>query len=572
MLGVTVIILLSLGAIGGGALVWLRTRDLPIVVRALIAQVPLGAAAALYLMLWTFSNAPSLDWNGGKLAPVLARFKADDPAHLDESRLYQDADTGVMTAWIYGPIPALLFFPAALATRPTSAILIALFINVLSFFGPLLWAHVRLARTPVHPIDPQAPPATANVPFRMLVFLIFCWVTLNHESMCRAGFMIAQDGPTIGFAVASIVLLSYQRSPIVLILSAFCAVLACWCKQSAIPFLFVAPFYILIAEGLVAAFSYTLILIIVGAVVSTMLMLSFGPVNMWFHMVQLPAAHGWENEARDGRPYLLFRAILLLLTECLPTLGLVLLTLLIRHWLLPLGAAATGARKQRFIAFARDNPWIMFPIAGIFMVPSALLGFLKVGGYVNNFSLTHTFVALTASALLIRLYAQIRSLLRAPESATIDAPVSPSLVRALVLAALALLVLWDWPDVLIKPKRAANMYAVIADPWNNQQETIYEFAKSEPGLVYFPWNTLATLLAERRLYHFEWGIHDRTEAGIKPSDEQIIAHLPPKIRFVGYGPLHQGEEAHEIWFPQWTARATDDRLKGFTIYTAPPQK
>lgn len=569
MLGVTVVILLSLGAIAGGVLVWMRTRDLSIVVRLLLAQIPLGAAAALYLMLWTYSNSPSLDWNSGKLAPVLARFKADEPS---ETRLYQDPDTGVMTAWIYGPVPALMFYPAAIATRPTGAILIALFINVVSFYVPLLWAHLRLARTPVHPIDPQAPPATAGTPFALLAFLIFGWIVLNHESMCRAGLMIAQDGPTIGFAVAAIVVLFYRRSPIVLALSALCAVLSCWCKQSAIPVLFVAPLYLLIAEGLVAAFSYMLILIIVGAIVSTILTLSFGPVNMWFHMVQLPAAHGWENESRDGRPYLMFRAITLLFAECIPTLGLILVTLLIRHWLLPREPAGTGSLKQRFIAFAHDNPWIMFPIAGIFLMPSALLGFLKVGGYVNNFSLTHTFIALTATTLLIRLYAHLRTLQRAPESAAIDSPVAPSVVRALVLSALALLVLWDWPDVLIKPKRAANMYAVIANPWDNQQETIYDFAKSEPGLVYFPWNTLATLLAERRLYHFEWGIHDRAEADITPTKEQIIAHIPPKMGFVAYGPLHQGEEVHEKLFPHWTARAADERLKGFNIYTAPPQR
>ena len=40
-------------------------------------------------------------------------------------------------------------------------------------------------------------------------------------------------------------------------------------------------------------------------------------------MVQLPAAHGWENEAQLGRPYLFFRALLTLLREMVPTLGLI---------------------------------------------------------------------------------------------------------------------------------------------------------------------------------------------------------------------------------------------------------
>lgn len=567
MLGVSVVILLSLGAVGGGALAWLRTRNLPTIVRALLALVPLGAAAALYLILWTYATAPSLDWNGGKLAPIVAMVKADQ---FEENKLYQPPDTGVMTAWIYGPVPALLFLPAAIAARPTNEVLIALFINVLVFYGPMLWAHLRLARQPIEPIDPQAPPASAGGPFALLVFLIFVWITLNHESMCRAALMIAPDGPTLGFAVASLVLLFYRRSPIVLILSALCAVLTCWCKQSAIPFLVVAPLYILIAEGALAMLSYTLILVIVGAIVSTILLLSFGRVNMWFHMVQLPSMHGWENEAEQGRPFLLFRAILMLITECLPTLGVIALTLLVGYFLLPRRAVAPGTRKVRLTAWMRANPWIMFPIAAVCLLPSALLGFLKVGGYVNNFSLTHVFLVLTASALLIRLYARIRSLLRADESLRTTMPLSPATTHALVLAALALLVMWDWPEVLIKPKRAAIMYSTIADPWNNQQETIYEFAKSTPGVVYFPWNTLSMLLAERRLYHFEWGVHDRYEAGITPSYSQVTAHVPPNTGYVAFGPLHQGEETHQRWFGQWNVRVADQRLKGFTIYTATP--
>jgi hypothetical protein len=253
-----------------------------------------------------------------------------------------------------------------------------------------------------------------------------------------------------------------------------------------------------------------------------------------------------------------------------PTFGLIALTLLVRHFLLPRGASITASRKDRVIMFARANPWIMFVIAAVFFLPSALLGFLKVGGYVNNFSLVHVFVALTASALLIRLYAQIRSPMSASDSTFIQRPIAPAMARTIVLAGLALLVLWEWPDVLLKPKRAAAMYAVIADPWTNQQETIYDFAKSRPGIVYFPWNTLSTLLAERRLYHFEWGIHDRYEAGINPTYEQIIKHIPPNIHYVAYGPLHQGEETWQRWFGKWTARATDEKLKGFTIYTLPP--
>ncbi len=379
-----------------------------------------------------------------------------------------------------------------------------------------------VSRTPIAPSDPNAPPTTSGTAFAMFTFLLFIWITMVNESMCRAALMIAPDAPTLGLAISSIVLLFYRRKPVVLVGAAGCAVLACWCKQSAIPFLFVAPLYILIADGLIAAISYVLILAIVGAVTSTAMLLSFGPFNMQFHMMQLPAAHGWENEDEFSRLQLFFRAVLALIQELLPTLGLIAFTLLVRHLLLPKPIATVGPRKTRIIAWARANPWLMFVIAAIFLLPSALLGFLKVGGYVNNFSLTHTFVLLTAMTLLMRLYAQIRSLLANASSMAL--PIAPTHVRTIVLCSVGLLVMLEWPKVLLDPKRMSSTYRTIARPWDNQQEKIYDFAQANPGIVYFPWNTLSTLLAERRLYHFEWGLHDRYEADITPSNAQIRAH------------------------------------------------
>jgi hypothetical protein len=286
-------------------------------------------------------------------------------------------------------------------------------------------------------------------------------------------------------------------------------------------------------------------------------------------MVQLSAAHGWEHETEHGRAFLLFRALLLLISECLPTIGLILLPLLLRYLLLPHGDGIAGRRKVRWLAWIRDNPWIMFPFAAVLLIPSSLLGFLKVGGYVNNFSLTHVFLVLVVSAVWIRLYAQIRSVINTNGSLPIASGISPKTIRAIVLAALALLVLWEWPDVLLKPRRAASMYPSIAEPWQNQQEVIYDFDKANPGLVYFPWNTLSMLLAEKRLYHFEWGIHDRYAAGITPTPAQINQHLPPRTRYIAYGPFHQGEETSALWFGTWTQPVADPRLKDFTIYTQP---
>src|SRR6478736_1596258 len=100
------VILLCLAAIGGGAWVWLRSRGrAPLPVRVLLMLAPLSGAVAIFRMAGFAFIASRFDWNGGKLAPIVAMTRGYS--------LYQDPKTGVMTAWIYGPVPALLFLPAA---------------------------------------------------------------------------------------------------------------------------------------------------------------------------------------------------------------------------------------------------------------------------------------------------------------------------------------------------------------------------------------------------------------------------------------------------------------------------
>ena len=58
-------------------------------------------AGVTFIMLGTYCTAPSLDWNGAKLAPVVAKIKGNPKA----TPSIRSRDTGVMTAWIYGPDP-----------------------------------------------------------------------------------------------------------------------------------------------------------------------------------------------------------------------------------------------------------------------------------------------------------------------------------------------------------------------------------------------------------------------------------------------------------------------------------
>jgi hypothetical protein len=73
------------------------------------------------------------------------------------------------------------------------------------------------------------------------------------------------------------------------------------------------------------------------------------------------------------------------------------------------------------------------------------------------------------------------------------------------------------------------------------------------------------LLAEKKLYHFEWGIVDRYHTKHRWTPEQIRAHIPPNTRAVGFGPMVQSYNALQL-FPDATVQQPPrDDLPDFVI-------
>src|SRR5213075_2531525 len=138
--------------------------------------------------------------------------------------------------------------------------------------------------------------------FALLALLAFVWITLQFRSTREGLYMICADAPTVGLAACSTAsLMGSRRGISQMLVAAICGVLACWCKQSALPVLLVPPLYLLLADGWFAARRQLLITAAVGIVTSAAMLLSFGPARMWFHMVQLPARQPFANEASLGR-------------------------------------------------------------------------------------------------------------------------------------------------------------------------------------------------------------------------------------------------------------------------------
>jgi len=189
-------------------------------------------------------------------------------------------------------------------------------------------------------------------------------------------------------------------------------------------------------------------------------------------------------------------------------------------------------------------------LAAIVLVPPSVSGYIKVGGYLNNFGLTNLFVLLAATV---------------GTAAVMTRHDSARGVRVVVTIAACAIIGFRCARVAIIWNQLRPMAATIANPSANQQEIVFRYAKAHPGEVYFPWNNLSTLLAEGKLYHFEWGVQDRLDANLDPTPQQILAHLPPRIRYVAYYRKAQSSGAMAM-FPRARDAPSLDELPGFIVF------
>jgi len=98
-------------------------------IRTLALLAAFSALAGFYLAVF---QAPSLSENDHRLAPTFAL------AH--GYRLYYGVREGPVLSTIYGPVTALAYAPALLASTPMAAVRLATVISILLFFVPMLLA------------------------------------------------------------------------------------------------------------------------------------------------------------------------------------------------------------------------------------------------------------------------------------------------------------------------------------------------------------------------------------------------------------------------------------------------
>ena len=129
-----------------------------------------------------------------------------------------------------------------------------------------------------------------------------------------------------------------------------------------------------------------------------------------------------------------------------------------------------------------------------------------------------------------------------------------------IAAVLAVLVMINAPRALEYPGWSAA--------WDNHNEAAYRYDVRHPGQIYFPWNPLTSLLAEGKLYHFDYGVFDRNLGGAHVSAEHIAQHLPsPRPPIASFIAHH--DYILRTYFPDYVSRAASPELFGWKLYGPP---
>jgi hypothetical protein len=310
------------------------------------------------------------------------------------------------------------------------------------------------------------------------------------------------------------------------------------------------PFWVLLTDGFRPSVRYLSYLVAAVAAFGLVLWPMVDVEALLFNMFAIPSKHPWFPQAPD-----LPRSFLVLSTEyfcvAVAPLASILLVLFARHRLTPGGdpdSPSIGLRRR-----VVENPWLLFVLMAFVAIPTSLLSRIKMGGHWNNYAPTPYFLGLGLIALLMEWHATNR-------------------IRGLrsLNASLTLIVLLLVLSPLTRSDESFAAMNTVHPLSTNAQDVAFRYASKHPGTAYFPWNPLAILLAEGKLYHFEFGMSDRELAGFPVSQRHFRQNIPANVRYVCFPAGHKvfGKRFQKTmrYLPEFTRPVEIEELPGWTCY------
>ncbi|HEY9647431.1 MAG TPA: hypothetical protein V6C88_13720 [Chroococcidiopsis sp.] len=503
--------------------------------RFLAGFTPIVAVILLGVAVDQLLPTPLWDWHASRLASTFAL------THGYE--LYYGPDQGPIFSTHKGPLAYWAYLPATLAQSPTAAIVLGECVALACFFLPILY--LLLAGS----FKTQQQRVMA-----LSAFFCFSFLAFTSEPLRLSASAVHADAPALGLGAIACIILYFRKdrsSMLALITSALFVVLSVWTKQIAFPLLVGLPLYVWLTEGFKPALRYVASLVVAGLVVSGLFLLIFDAQALIFNTVAIAKNHSWQQASGLKEQ----AKVLMLGAQKLLQSGFVYCIALAFYGLYQ--QATRQGKPTSLRQWLRENRWTVFLVAGLVTVPTSILGYIKVGGYYNNFSFTIYFL-LTATILVLLETASDLS----PNAL---APAGRLLVPVLLVA-----------FVCVETPLLYNLPWKISTAAKNDQQLAYNYDRQHPGEVYFPWNPLSTLLGEGRLYHFEFSVIDRNLAGFTVTPEHFRAHIPSAAQFIAFSSYSQESlgnlgaiQTTLDYLPEFSVKTEIKELPGFLVYAKP---
>jgi hypothetical protein len=247
-------------------------------------------------------------------------------------------------------------------------------------------------------------------------------------------------------------------------------------------------------------------------------------------MVQVPTRQPWI-ELLSGRPWEPWAVA----------------TAVVGNIWVGVAVAAAGGAACRLLAIRPPAIAIAFLFIAAAQLPAAVAGLQKIGGTINHLGVV---TLLLASAGIVMLLEAARA---APAASALRAYGFPAVATLAAAAAIAAGLPMSFVSRVCfgGPSPLARCAALAA---------------ARPGEVYFPWQPLASLVAEGRLYHIDYGLLDLRFSRFPASGEWLHAGLPPRLRYVVCPDPPFTNEVVDRLGPA-TVPSTDLRLPGFRVYS-----
>jgi hypothetical protein len=474
----------------------------------------------IYLLLWRLSavivNTPFWDWNAIRVYPATSLARG--------YRLYYGPTDGPVLGEYYGPIKALLMLPTALAATPTGAVIIGAILGLVILVLPMVLIHLQGTR--LHPER------------KAVAWLGFCFAMAYMFRLGATRYNITAvhvDSVALGLGLLSLWALNrFGSEPreLHLGLSATLAALAVWSKLTIFPLVAAAGCYLLVTHGWRTAMKYLSYTLVAGMGLGLVFLLKLGSLSdMVFNVFTIVLREPWRQPRMD---VLIMAAVELMLQS---SFSLLILGVVVLYEM---------NRTRDVGALFRRHRCVLPGLAGLFLVPTGILGFVKVGGDVNNMFTVYYLVVAASLALAQAADCQDSALLRR--------------VAAQLLLVLSILYTGMASRRIMELRNVSRLQ-------ENPQQQAYAFALRHPEEAYFPWNPLSTLMADGKAYHVGYSVWDRCMAGFKPSEQHIRSYLPARLKYVVRSVPHAEDPAIMDYLPEFNRRIELAELPGWIVTT-----